>query len=192
MTKLRFFLVASLLVASPMLAATQPTRTPIRPLAKAVASAPKRHVAHKGIKYAWCDSHACEERFHPLGKASFYGRGYWQGRKMANGERFDYRKMTVALWGLPLGTMVRVTNLENRKSIIVEVTDRGPAHALHRVADLSWAAAKVLDFVDNGLATVLVQPLADMEPELPVVASSLEEPKLVAQGALDDHILRVF
>ncbi len=191
MTKLRFFLVASLLVASPLLAATQPNRTPTRPLAKAVASKSK-HCVVRRIHYTRCDVIACKERFHPLGKASFYGRGYWQGRKMANGERFDYRKMTVALWGLPLGTMVRVTNLENRKSIIVEVTDRGPAHALHRVADLSWATAKALDFVDNGLATVLVQPMADIEPELLVVASSLEEPRLVAQGAFDDHILRVF
>jgi rare lipoprotein A len=95
--------------------------------------------------------------------ASYYGKGYWQGRKMANGQRFDYRKLTAACWFLPLGTQVQVTNLTNGKTVVVEITDRGPAHHLHRVIDLSQAAADQLDFVRNGLALVWVHPLIRIE-----------------------------
>jgi len=192
MTKLRLlFVVASLLAASPMLSATQPTRTTTRPLAKAVASKPKHAPRHR-IAYTWCDSHMCREKPRLVGKASFYGKGHWQGKRMANGQRFDYRKPSVALWFLPLGTMARITNLENGKSIVVEVTDRGPAHSLHRIADLSEAAAEALGYADKGLAWVLVQPVADVEPELPALVRSFEEPRLVAQTAPDSLVMRVF
>jgi len=129
------------------------------------AVAAPKHSGTKDIKLTWCDLHVCQEKPHYFGKASFYGKGYWQGRKMANGERFDYRKKTVALWFLPLGTMVRILNLTNGKSVVAEVTDRGPAHALHRVADLSQAAAEELDYIDKGLTIVLIEPMVDPEPE---------------------------
>ncbi|MCM8779660.1 MAG: septal ring lytic transglycosylase RlpA family protein, partial [Candidatus Omnitrophica bacterium] len=59
------------------------------------------------------------------GKASYYGR-YFHGRKTASGARFDMYKLTAAHRQLPLGTKVRVTNLENGQSVIVVINDRGP------------------------------------------------------------------
>ena len=133
------------------------------------------HASH--VKLVYCDFHVCVEKPHWVGKASFYGKHYWQGRKMANGNRFDYRKMTVATWGIPLGTMVRVTNLRNGKSTIVEVTDRGPAHNLHRVADLSQAAAEVLDYVQDGTTMVTIQPIIDVDTDTASMSATLEEPQ---------------
>jgi rare lipoprotein A len=92
-----------------------------------------------------------------VGVASFYG-GEFNGRPTANGETFDERKLTAAHRTLRLGTQVRVTNLENRKSVVVTVNDRGP-YVGGRVIDLSRRAAHVLDFVDDGTARVRVQPL---------------------------------
>jgi rare lipoprotein A len=119
----------------------------------------KRHSTTHNVKIVWCDMHVCNETPRPIGKASYYGKGYWQGRKMANGHPFDYSKLTMACWWLPLGTQARVTNLENGLSVTVEVTDRGPAHVLHRVADLSQAAAEQLDYMHKGLATVFIEPI---------------------------------
>jgi rare lipoprotein A len=92
---------------------------------------------------------------HFVGIASWYGSQH-QGRKMANGQKFDRRKLTAAYWYLPLGSVIRVTNLENGKSITVTVTDRGPNFRLHRILDLSEAAAKELDYIQKGLTPVYV------------------------------------
>lgn len=92
-----------------------------------------------------------------VGTASFYG-GEFNGRPTANGETFDERKLTAAHRTLRLGTRVRVTNLENRKSVVVTVNDRGP-YVGGRVIDVSRRAAGVLDFVDDGTARVRIQPL---------------------------------
>jgi rare lipoprotein A (peptidoglycan hydrolase) len=132
----------------------------------------KRHSTTHNVKIVWCDLHVCNEKVRPVGKASYYGKGYWQGRKMANGQPFDYTKLTMACWWLPLGTQARVTNLENGLSVIVEVTDRGPAHVLHRIADLSQAAAEALDYTAKGLATVLITPV----PVLETVESQIDVP----------------
>src|SRR5437879_10248356 len=75
-----------------------------------------------------------------VGIASWYGQQH-QGLKMANGKRFDRRKLTAASWYVPLGTALRVVNLENGRSVTVTVTDRGPNLRLHRILDLSEAAA---------------------------------------------------
>ena len=166
MTKLRLLCVASLLLASPMLAATHPVRAQ-RPLAKVVAS-PKN--------FKWCDLHVCEEPAHYVGTASYYGKER-QNKKMANGQRFDYRKMTAACWFLPLGTQVQVLNLRNGKTVTVEITDRGPAHHLFRVIDLSKAAADKLDIVHDGLTVVMVR-LIVMPLETAGVTGSVEEPQI--------------
>jgi rare lipoprotein A len=97
---------------------------------------------------------------------------------MANGQPFDYRKKTVALWFLPLGTMVRITNLSNGLSVVAEVTDRGPAHTLHRIADLSQAAAEALDFLQEGVATVLIQPVIEVETVPTEIVMTLAEPEI--------------
>ncbi len=96
------------------------------------------------------------------GIASWYG-GEHQGRKMANGQRFDRREFTAASWDFPLGTFVRVVNAKNGDSVVVTITDRGPNHTLHRVIDLSEAAAKRLDYLGQGLTRVYVYPLPSFQ-----------------------------
>lgn len=89
------------------------------------------------------------------GIASWYGTKY-HGRRTANGEIYDLLALTAAHPILPLPSYVRVTNLDNGKSLVVRVNDRGPF--LHgRVIDLSFAAAMRLGFADKGSARVSVE-----------------------------------
>ena len=92
-----------------------------------------------------------------VGIASYYGHVH-QGRRMANGQRFDESKLTAASRTLPLGTRVKVTSLQNQKSVIVTITDRGPA-VKTRVIDLSTAAARALGMISRGVDKVRVEPL---------------------------------
>jgi len=110
------------------------------------------------------------------GIASWYGSQH-QGRKMANGQRFDRHNLTAAYWYLPLGSVIRVTNLENGKSITVTVTDRGPNFRLHRVLDLSEAAASELDYIQKGLTPVFVFPVVSYEPQHAELHPVLVEPR---------------
>jgi rare lipoprotein A len=103
-------------------------------------------------------------RSHAVGIASWYGLQH-QGLKMANGKRFDRRKMTAASWYVPLGTVLHVVNLENGKSVTVTVTDRGPNLRLNRVIDLSEAAARQLGYIDQGLTRVFVSPVFSYTPQ---------------------------
>ncbi|MDX8394840.1 MAG: septal ring lytic transglycosylase RlpA family protein [Mariprofundaceae bacterium] len=93
------------------------------------------------------------------GVASWYGKKF-HGKKTANGERYDMYTMSAAHKTLPLPTMARVTNLENGKSVIVRINDRGP-FAKSRIIDLSYAAARALDYDQKGTARVRVEALAD-------------------------------
>ena len=96
-----------------------------------------------------------------VGAASWYGKGF-QGRPTASGEPYDMYQYTAASKSLPLGTWVKVTNLRNGKWLIVKVNDRGP-YVGNRILDLSYSAAKMLDFKAQGLAKV---KLEIVEPEL--------------------------
>jgi rare lipoprotein A len=89
------------------------------------------------------------------GLASWYGDDF-HGRLTANGEVFDMEGLSAAHPTLPLPSYVRVTNLANRRSIIVRVNDRGPYHD-NRVIDVSHKAATLLGFRDNGVARVRVE-----------------------------------
>jgi rare lipoprotein A len=111
-----------------------------------------------------------------VGTASWYGKQH-QGRKMANGQRFDRRKLTAASWDFPLGTTVRVVNMENGSSVVVTITDRGPNHRLHRILDLSEAAATNLDYVNIGLTRVFLYPMVAFETEPAEFGGSLVEPR---------------
>lgn len=91
------------------------------------------------------------------GVASWYGKDF-HGKKTANGEIYNMYDMTAAHPTLPLPTYVRVTHLENGRSIIVRVNDRGP-FLRGRVIDLSYAAASQLNMVDQGTAPVLLEAL---------------------------------
>ena len=89
------------------------------------------------------------------GIASWYGRDF-HGRLTANGEVYDMHSISAAHTTLPMPSYVRVTNLDNGRSIIVRINDRGPYHR-NRVIDLSIGTAKALDFYSRGLARVRVE-----------------------------------
>ncbi|BAV91950.1 septal ring lytic transglycosylase RlpA family protein [Candidatus Desulfovibrio trichonymphae] len=104
--------------------------------------------------------------YHPLksahgfveeGTASWYGPGF-HGKTTASGERYNQYAMTAAHKILPLGTKVRVTNLANRRAVLVEINDRGP-FVEDRVIDLSRTAATRLEMMGKGTARVRVQSL---------------------------------
>lgn len=108
------------------------------------------------------------EQYEETGLASWYGeetRRQPGGHMTANGEVFNPRAFTAAHKYLPLPTHVQVTNLDNGRSIIVRVNDRGPFPSDHnsesgkRIIDLSWGAAKELGFVAQGLAQVRVEAI---------------------------------
>lgn len=92
-----------------------------------------------------------------VGVASWYGLER-QNRPTASGESFDMNKLTGAHRRLPLGTVVRVTNLRNLKTTQLRINDRGP-RSPRRLIDLSRAAARRLGFLNAGLALVQVEVL---------------------------------
>jgi rare lipoprotein A len=96
-----------------------------------------------------------------VGYASFYGRRH-QGRLMSNGHRFDRKRFTAASRRFGLGTMCRVTALATHKSVIVEITDRGP-YRKGRIIDLSEAAAGALGLLRRGIGLVKVEPVRPLK-----------------------------
>ena len=97
-------------------------------------------------------SRAVQKQNVVIGKASWYGK-YFDGRHCANGEPYDMFRFTAAHRELPLGTLVKVTNLRNGKWVVVKVNDRGPVPR-NRIIDLSYGAAEILGMRARGLATV--------------------------------------
>ena len=88
-----------------------------------------------------------------IGIASYYGKKFHK-KLTANGETFNMYRVSAAHKSYPLGTKVRVTNLENGKSIKLVINDRGP-FVRGRIIDLSYKAARKLDFVNQGTVKVL-------------------------------------
>ncbi len=95
--------------------------------------------------------------FSQEGTASWYGEKF-HGHLTSNGEIYDMYAMSAAHKTLPLPTYVRVTNLDNNKSVVVRVNDRGPFHG-NRIIDLSYVAAYKLNMLDSGTARVRVEAL---------------------------------
>lgn len=93
------------------------------------------------------------------GIASWYGPGF-HGKLTANGEKYNQKAMTAAHKTLPLPTLVKVDNLENGRSVIVRVNDRGP-YSKGRIIDLTETAAKRLGMLDKGTARVRVSVLSE-------------------------------
>ena len=136
-----------------------------------------------GERYYVLDS---SKNFVQKGIASWYGKKF-HGRRTSSGETYDMYAMTAAHKSLPLPTYVEVTNLKNKRSIIVKVNDRGPFHD-NRIIDLSYTAARKLDIVANGTGLVEVraidprspnkrpktkkEPVADAGPGAPVRTAS--------------------
>jgi len=113
------------------------------------------------------------------GVASWYGRDF-HGKLTANGEEYDIHALSAAHKTLPLPTLVRVTNLENGRSIVVRVNDRGP-FVKSRIIDLSYAGAKALGYDQQGTTHVRVQAL-DARSSF-VASSSRQEPPLPVEPA---------
>lgn len=90
-----------------------------------------------------------------VGTASYYG-DKWNGRKTSNGEVFNTSLLTAAHKSLPFGTLVRVTNNSNGKSVIVRINDRGP-FVKGRVIDLTRAAFQAIESVNKGLTRVKLE-----------------------------------
>ena len=125
---------------NPVKSETKPiliVKTPIKTVVKTTKQAIKKEV--------WSQT----------GQASWYGTAF-HGRKTASGEPFDMYQFTAAHPTLPIGTLLKVTNLRNRKTVVVRVNDRGP-YVGERVIDLSYSAAQVLGYSENGLAKVKIE-----------------------------------
>lgn len=90
-----------------------------------------------------------------VGLASFYSHEF-KGRRTASGLRFDPLGMTAAHKTLPLGTSVRITNLENGRTVTATINDRGP-YVRGRIVDVSYALAQQLGFVKAGMAKVKIE-----------------------------------
>ncbi len=131
--------------------AVEPLQAPAPPQAPAGPAAPRRQAL--------------------VGLASWYGP-YHPGRRTANGERFDAERMTAAHRTLPFGTWVEVMDRTTGRSVVVRITDRGPA-SHNRLIDLSRGAARRLGILRAGLAEVALTVVAP--PILP-------PPSLVAAG----------
>lgn len=91
------------------------------------------------------------------GTASYYGRAH-HGKRTASGERFNQHALTAAHRTLPFGTRVKVTNLDNGRSVVVRINDRGP-FGRGRIIDLSKAAAERINMLRSGTAPVRLEGL---------------------------------
>jgi len=99
------------------------------------------------------------EGYRETGIASWYGKPF-HGRKTSNGETYDMYKPTAAHKTLPMGTMLLVKNLENGKTTVVRVNDRGP-FVSDRIIDLSFKAARDIDMIKKGTAKVSITALGE-------------------------------
>ncbi|WP_207883611.1 septal ring lytic transglycosylase RlpA family protein [Pseudomonas sp. 30_B] len=103
------------------------------------------------------DSGVSGRGYRAEGTASYYGKAH-HGKRTASGERFNQHALTAAHRTLPFGTRVKVTNLNNGRSVVVRINDRGP-FGRGRIIDLSKAAAEQLNMLRSGTAPVRLEGL---------------------------------
>ena len=119
------------------------------------STSPKHHSSKKVKR------NVSNDKVH-YGTASFYANKF-HGRKTANGEIFSQQKLTAACNTINMNTWVKVTNLRNKKTVVVKINDR--MHPKNkRLIDLSHAAAKQLGYTGHGLAKVKVEVLGNHKP----------------------------
>lgn len=123
-------------------------------LAGTLGAAPGQETSNSTAKASPVQKQASKKKAKPyqVGRASWYGK-FFHGKPTASGESYDMFRFTAAHPALPLGTWVRVTNLENEKSVIVRVNDRGPV-VPGRIIDLSYGAAQTLEMRVKGIERV--------------------------------------
>ncbi len=114
-------------------------------------------------------------KYDETGIASWYGPGF-HGKYTANGEAYDMNDLTAAHQTLPMPVFVRVTNLENGRSIVVRVNDRGP-FANGRIIDMSRRGAQLLGFDQKGTARVRVQYIENAPLEGGTMVAQADEPQ---------------
>ncbi len=119
-----------------------------------------------------------EEGYSERGIASWYGEKF-HGHKTSNGEVFDMYQVSAAHKSLPIPSFLRVTNLDNNRSIIVRVNDRGPFHG-NRIIDLSYAAALKLGYADIGTARVQLDAIITEKLSSYSVSRGNTEPKALS------------
>jgi peptidoglycan lytic transglycosylase len=110
-----------------------------------------------------------------VGTASWYGEDF-DGKPTASGEPYNMYELTAAHPKLPLGTLVKVTNLRNRRTVVVRINDRGPV-VPGRIIDLSYSAARVLNFKAQGVQRVRLDVVSSPRPVTQMAL--LREPVLV-------------
>lgn len=121
------------------------------------------------------------------GIASWYGKKF-HGQKTSSGETYDMFAMTAAHKTLPIPSYARVTNVDNGKSVVVRINDRGPFHS-NRIIDLSYAAAKKIGILAKGSGTVEVErvfagmPAQPLPPQQPTPAPADVATPIVAKEA---------
>ncbi len=125
-----------------------------------------------------------QKQKHQHGKASFYSKKA-TGARTASGARIHHDSLTCAHRFYPFGTLLKVTNLNNGKSVVVKVIDRGP-FGRGRIIDLSWAAANEIDMISQGIATVKVEML---DAPIPLRPEPIELPKTDFEMAESDYRL---
>ncbi|PJI48917.1 MAG: septal ring lytic transglycosylase RlpA family lipoprotein [Pseudomonas sp.] len=103
------------------------------------------------------DSDVSGRGYRAEGTASYYGKAH-HGKRTASGERFNQNALTAAHRTLPFGTRVKVTNLDNGRSVVVRINDRGP-FGRGRIIDVSKAAAEQLNMLRSGTAPVRLEGL---------------------------------
>ncbi|CUT03830.1 septal ring lytic transglycosylase RlpA family protein [Candidatus Chrysopegis kryptomonas] len=107
------------------------------------------------IRYSTQDTSFKNSEKVQIGVASYYGEEF-HGRVTTSGEPYNMNDLTAAHPTLPIGTLVKVTNLANNKSVIVRINDRGPFKK-NRIIDVSYEAAKQLGFLNDGTALVKIE-----------------------------------
>jgi len=131
---------------------------------------------------------ATEEGFQQTGLASWYGEKF-HGHLTSNGEIFDMYQISAAHTSLPIPSFARVTNLENQRSIIVRVNDRGPFHN-DRILDLSFAAAYQLGFANQGTALVHIESIIPGQQNVLLASGTQQSAGSGAAGVADAMLAR--
>lgn len=159
MMTVRYRPLTTLLLTLAFLVASAQAATPRKHASGQHASAKAKKPAAKAAGKMALDHSGKARR----GKASYYG-GKFKGKKMADGSPMNPNANTAASKTLPLGTTARVTNLESGKSAVVKIRDRGP-YVPDRIVDVTPKVAEKLEMKEDGVAPVVVKPIAVPQPD---------------------------
>ncbi|MDN5202567.1 septal ring lytic transglycosylase RlpA family protein [Fulvivirgaceae bacterium BMA10] len=107
------------------------------------------------FSFLTCGSQHERQQYQETGMASFYNDKF-EGKKTASGEKYKASKFTAAHKSLKFNTLIKVTNLKNKKTVIVRVNDRGPFKK-NRIVDVSKAAARKLNMEQDGIVNVKIE-----------------------------------